>query len=314
MTAAGGPGEKSISLPMRHNNLERELSLILLMTENRGYTVTQLCERLGISRRSLYYYIDFLRDYGFTVEKHGTCYSLDKSSPFFQKLFKKVHFTEDEAITMRRLLDRVDDSSLHVRHLKRKLDALYDLKILDGVNMREQEAQNVTALYEAIKMRKAVILRDYSSPHSDTVTSRVVEPFMFLDGNNEIRCYEIRTGQNKTFKISRIGSVMPLADDWEHEDCHRRVHTDVFTFSGETTMPVELRLGRLAYSLLTEEYPQTVSYITPEADGQHWLLRIEVCSYLGVGRFVLGLLENVEVLGSEDFRRYLRERISGMSV
>ena len=299
---------------MRHNNLERELSLILLMTENRGYTVTQLCERLGISRRSLYYYLDFFRDYGFVVEKHGTCYSLDKSSPFFQKLIKKAHFTEDEAITMRRLLDRMDDSSIHVRHLKRKLDTLYDLDILNDVNLREQAANNVTALYEAIKMRKAVILRDYSSPHSDTVTNRVVEPFMFLDGNNEIRCYEIRTAQNKTFKISRIGSVMPLADDWEHEDAHRRVHTDVFTFSGETTMPVELRLGRLAYSLLTEEYPQTEPYITPEADGQHWLLRIEVCSYLGVGRFVLGLLENVEVLGSEDFRRYLRERISGMSV
>ncbi|MDE5947410.1 MAG: WYL domain-containing protein [Prevotella sp.] len=299
---------------MRHNNLERELSLILLLTENRGYNVTQLCERLGISRRSLYYYLDFFRDCGFVVEKHGTCYSLDKDSPFFQKLFKKVHFTEDEAITMRRLLDRIDDSSLHVRHLRRKLDTLYDLKILDGVNMREQEAQNVTALYEAIKMRKAVILRDYSSPHSNTVTNRVVEPFMFLDGNNEIRCYEIRTAQNKTFKISRIGSVMPLADDWKHEDRHRHVHTDAFTFCGETTMPVELRLGRLAYSLLTEEYPQTEPYITPEADGHHWLLRMEVCSYLGVGRFVLGLLENVEVLGSEDFRRYLREKIKEMRV
>ncbi|MBQ7868930.1 MAG: WYL domain-containing transcriptional regulator [Prevotella sp.] len=299
---------------MRHNNLERELSLILLMTENRGYTVAQLCERLGISRRSLYYYLDFFRDYGFVVEKHGTCYSLDKSSPFFQKLIKKAHFTEDEAITMRRLLDRMDDSSIHVRHLKRKLDTLYDLDILNDVNLREQAANNVTALYEAIKMRKAVILRDYSSPHSDTVTNRVVEPFMFLDGNNEIRCYEIRTAQNKTFKISRIGSVMPLADDWEHENAHRRLFTDVFTFSGETTMPVELRLGRLAYNLLKEEYPQTEPYITPETDGQHWLLRIEVCSYLGVGRFVLGLLENVEVLGGEEFRRYLREKIKGMRV
>lgn len=31
---------------------------MLLMTENRDYTVKQMCERLGISRRTLYYYID----------------------------------------------------------------------------------------------------------------------------------------------------------------------------------------------------------------------------------------------------------------
>ena len=35
---------------MRHNQLDRELKLMLLMTENREYTVEQLCEKLKISR------------------------------------------------------------------------------------------------------------------------------------------------------------------------------------------------------------------------------------------------------------------------
>lgn len=296
---------------MRHNNLDRELSLILLMTENREYTVQQLCERLGISRRSLYYYLDFLRDYGFIVEKRGTCYSLDKNSPFFMKLLKKVHFTEDEAVTMRRLLDRADSNSLHVQHLKRKIERLYDLEILENVTVREQAAQNISTLYDAIKQRKTVILKNYSSPHSDTVSNRVVEPFMFLDNNNEIRCYELSSATNKTFKISRIESVMLLADSWEHEERHRRVCTDVFMFSGERTMPVELRLGRLAYNLLMEEYPQAGRFVTPD-DAQHWLLRLQVCSYLGISRFVLGLYESVEVLGSDEFREYLRMRIESM--
>lgn len=46
---------------MRHNQLERELELMLLLAENRVCTVDRLCERLGISRRNLYYYIDFFR-------------------------------------------------------------------------------------------------------------------------------------------------------------------------------------------------------------------------------------------------------------
>ncbi|GAY27573.1 YafY family protein [Prevotella sp. MGM1] len=298
---------------MRHSNLDRELSLMLLMTENRDYTVQQMCERLGISRRTLYYYIDFFRDSGFTVEKRGTCYSLDKNSQFFTRLFKKVHFTEDEAITMRRLLDRASDNSLHVQHLKNKLTRLYDLDILENVTLREQDADNVSTLYDAIKMKKTVILRNYSSPHSNTTANRVVEPFMFMDNNNEIRCYEIASGQNKTFKISRIESVMILADDQIHEARHKKVFTDIFMFSGEKRLPVTLRLGRLARNIMLEEYPQSAAFITPD-DASHWIVSLDVCSYLGISRFVLGLFESVEILGSEEFREYIRMKIDNMKV
>lgn len=296
---------------MRHNQLERELELMLLMTENRSYTVQQLCERLDISRRNLYYYIDFFRQAGFKVEKRGTAYSLDKASPFFAKLFKTLHFTEDEAITLRRLLDRADGNSLQVRHLRQKLDRLYDLDILDDVELREQAGRNVSTLYDAIKLKNKAVLHRYSSPHSDTVASRVVEPFMFLDGNNEVRCYEISSGMNKTFKVARMESVEMLHDPWEHEAAHKRMFTDIFMFSSEEQLPVELRLDRLAYNILTEEYPRSAAHIAPDG-GQRWLLRLDVCSYVGVGRFVLGLLGNVEVLGGEGFASYIKAKVEAM--
>lgn len=44
---------------MRHDKLERELYLLQLLTENRTYTIERLCEKLGISRRNLYYYLEF---------------------------------------------------------------------------------------------------------------------------------------------------------------------------------------------------------------------------------------------------------------
>lgn len=297
---------------MRHNQLDRELKLMLLMTENREYTVEQLCEKLKISRRSLYYYFEFFRDNGFIIEKNGTKYSLDKDSPFFKKLFKVLHFTEDEAITMRRLLDMVNDNSVHVQHIRQKLNRLYDMDILDDIVMREQVAANISTLYDAIKYRQKAILHNYSSPHSNTLSSRVVEPFMFLNGNNEIRCYELTSGMNKTFKLSRMESVILLSENWEHSDKHKQVYTDVFMFSGEEWHPVRIRMNRLAYNLLIEEYPQAFAHISQDEDKEHWTLQLDVCNYLGISRFVLGLYDCIEVLGNDDFIAYIKNKVEEM--
>ena len=38
---------------MRHDKLERELRLLLLLAENHSYTIEELCGQVGISRRNL---------------------------------------------------------------------------------------------------------------------------------------------------------------------------------------------------------------------------------------------------------------------
>ena len=111
---------------MRHDKLERELNLLLLLTDNRSYTIEKLCDKVGVSRRNLYYYLEFFRDCGFVVNKYGGCYSIDRNSPFFSKLTERISFTEEEAIVMRRLLDRIDENSAIVANLKKKIDRFYD--------------------------------------------------------------------------------------------------------------------------------------------------------------------------------------------
>jgi hypothetical protein len=117
---------------------------------------------------------------------------------------------------------------------------------------------------------------------------------------------------NKTFKLSRVRDVQVLDLLWSNEQYHREMFTDVFMFSGEQPTIVKLRLGRLSYAVLREEYPYSEQYITQE-DDNHWLAEIPVCSYLGVGRFVLGLLEDIEVVDNEDFCVFLREKICMMA-
>lgn len=293
---------------MRHDKLEMQLKLMLLLTENHNFTAKDICERLGISLRNFYYYLEFFRDAGFKVDNNKPFYRLRKDSPFFRKMSETVAFTEDEALTLRQLLDKADDEDLLVQRLKQKLDRLYDLQVLNKVQMREQTAQNVSLLYEAIKLRRCVVLKNYSSPHSNTQRDRIVEPFLFLPGHREVRCYEHATGMNKTFKVTRMDQVVLLDLMWEHEREHRQMYTDVFMFSGEEWLPVRLRLNRLAYQVLLEEHPQAERYVTQESSG-NWLLDMNVCSYKGIGRFVLGLFDSVEVLGGDSFRQFMNERI-----
>ncbi|MDE7377991.1 MAG: transcriptional regulator [Paraprevotella sp.] len=293
---------------MELGKFERQLRLMVLLTQNRTYSIEQLCEKLDMSRRTVYRYIELFRDLGFEVVKQsGNVYRLDKSSPFFREISSMVHFTDDEAITLRYVLDTLADTNIQARTLRRKMERLYDFGIVNETEADRRLADNLQALYEAIRERRQVVLRGYSSSNSRQSGDRVVEPYLFLSNNNEVRCYEPASRMNKTFKVTRIGRVEVLDLLWSHEEEHRPVYTDLFRFSGEERCSVTLRLGRLAVNLLREEYPVGSERLQPDGP-EHWLLQTEVCSFTGVGRFILGVFEDVEVVAPEELRRYLCEK------
>jgi predicted DNA-binding transcriptional regulator YafY len=293
---------------MRHDKLERELDLMLMLTENRHYTVEDICKRMNMSRRNFYYYIEFFRMAGFKVEHNRPWYSLSRESPFFHKLREGINFTEDEALTLRRILNATGDQSIQVQRLRQKLERFYDLQILDGIEVKEQLAHNVSMIYAAIKGHLMVRIVNYSSPHSNTRQDRLVEPFELMNGNREVRCYELTSQMNKTFKLSRMQDVELLDVEWQHESEHRQLLTDVFMFSGERQWTVTLVMGRLSASLLSEEYPRANRYMK-ELDEGRWLVEMPVSSFVGVGRFVLGLYDDMEVRGCQEFREYLEQKV-----
>ena len=294
---------------MRHDKLERELNMLLMLTENHNYTVADVCNRLQISRRNFYYYMEFFQLAGFKVEHSKPYYRIRKDSPFFKKLDEIVHFTEDEAITMRRILDLTGDQSIQVQRLRQKLDRLYDLDILNNVELKEQLAHNVIVLYEAIKGHQTVKLVGYSSPHSNSTKDRIVEPYLLMNGNQEVRCFELSSQMNKTFKLARMQDVQLLDIIWENEQKHKKMLTDVFMFSGEEQWTVTLLMGRLATSVLREEYPKAERYIEQVNDSQ-WQVQLPVCSFAGIGRFYLGLFEDIEILGCDEFKEYIQSKIN----
>ena len=64
-----------------------------------------------------------------------------------------------------------------------------------------------------------------------------------------------------------------------------------------------------AYILLKEEYPMSAAFIKPLPDSGKYYFKAQVQSFLAPGRFVMGFSEEVEVLGSKEFIRFIQKGI-----
>lgn len=292
------------------NKYGRELELIVLLTDNANYTALQLAERLGITRRNLYYYFDYLRACGFGLVKSGTTYRLDRNTPFFRRLHENMALNAREAEYVARLLDGAGKSDLTAVSIRTKLARSYGLYDISNPEVQKLVNSNVAALKDAMARKRMVKLCGYSSPHSSTVSDRIVEPFVFMGDGLDVRCHELKSRQNKTFKVSRMGGVEILDVPWIHEAEHKEVYTDVFMFCGEERHRVELSLGQLSHNLMVEEYPASEAFITER--GGRWLFAADVVSLRGVGRFVLGLYDDIKVIGGDDFVEYIAGKVAAM--
>ena len=294
---------------MDQPKLERLLKLMKLMTGNVNYTVEDLAERLDTSYRSIYRYIETFKRAGFVVHKlDGGVYKLGKESRYFKDISQLVHFTDEEAHIVNQLIEGLDDTNTLKQNLRKKLVTVYNCTAMASSIVKGRNAQNVNRLQEAIENRCQVVLVDYASSHTGVARNRVVEPFGFTTNYVQVWCYEPESSMNKLFKVARIGSVELLDQEWQYASQHDRGFIDVFRMTGFEQHRVCLKLGMLARNLLIEEYPLSERDITPMDDGT-WLLDTQVCNYKGVGRFVMGLLDDVEIVDSPEFDAYIRTLI-----
>ena len=109
-------------------------------------------------------------------------------------------------------------------------------------------------------------------------------------------------------RAARIGSVT-LGDEWQHAAAHREGFIDAFRLHGERRCRVQLELGMLAYNLLCEEYPLAERDVRPLGEGR-WLLDTEVAGMAGVGRFVVGLLDDIRIVEGPELTNYLHRYLS----
>ncbi len=292
---------------MDQPKIERLLRLMKLLTANTTYTVDDLAARLGMSRRTVYRYIDTFREAGFLIRRTGDFIRIDKESPHFKDISQLVHFTEEEAVILKRAIESIDDTNMIKLNLRRKLYTVYDNKSLANTIVKGKNSSIVHNLVEAIGAERQVVLHDYSSAHGGGVSDRCVEPFSFTTNYVQVWCYDLGDGRCKSFKTSRIGSVEVLDHPWQHVQEHKEGFTDVFRMNGERRTRVRLQLGLRARNLLIEEYPLAERDLHEEGEDR-WILDTEVADMAGVGRFTIGLLDDIRLVDSPALADYLRSK------
>ena len=293
---------------MEQPRVERTLRLMRLMAGNAYLTVEQLAKRLDTSTRSIYRYIDTFKTCGFAVEKiDDSIYRLISMPSGYKDLQKLVYFSEEEARVLTYLIESLDETNSLKSSLYRKLCAVCDTKSIKEYSGTSKNAANVQALGNAMKDRKTVILKDYSSSSSGTVRDRVVEPFEFTNNHIDIWAYDCEKKDVRLFKIARIGWVDILPIDWQHEDEHDKGYLDAFSMQGKTQTHVRLEMTLRAKNLLCEKFPLSEPDIT-EKDGKY-ILDTKVSKMEGVGRFVIGLMGDIRVLDSPELVAYINDYI-----
>lgn len=294
---------------MDQPKIERVLRLMKMMTGNNNYTVEDMAERLGISYRSVYRYIETFKESGFVVQrKDGGIYKLGKESRYFKEISQLIHFTDEEAHIVNQLIEGLDNTNMLKQNLRKKLSAVYNCTSLADCVVEGKNAININHLIEAISAHRQVILRNYASSHTGIVRDRLVEPFGFTTNYVQVWCYEPESGLNKLFNTARIQSVEVLSDAWQFAELHHEGYIDIFRISGFEQKRVQLELGVMAHNLLIEEYPLSTRDLT-QIDDCHWLLDTMACDYVGIGRFVMGLAEDIRILTPE-FEEYIHSLVN----
>lgn len=294
---------------MDQPKIERLLRLMMLMTGNVNYTINDLADKLDTSYRSIYRYIDTFKSAGFVVQKNGEYYSLAKESGFFKDISQLIYFTEEEAFLVNRLIDGLADTNVIKENLRRKLSVIYGSTAIADCVIKRENAANVHALREAIEDKRQVILHGYSSSNTGNVSDRTVEPFGFTTNYISVWCFDPKDKKNKQFKTERIGKVEILGG-WEYEERHKVVPVDIFRMSGENRTRIKLKLGVRAHNLLVEEYPLSERDMT-QLNDTHWILETIICRMEGVGRFVIGLKDDIEIIEGDNLKAYIREYVNG---
>ncbi len=169
--------------------------------------------------------------------------------------------------------------------------------------------QKILDLSEAKRNKKIAILHSYASGNSGRFSDRTVEPFL-IESDPKIdilQAFDVDKQAVRCFRLSRIGNVEVTTRPWVHEGLHQIQKRDAFRMTGTKSIRCLLRLNMRAYSLLIEEAPEAKSCLSKEKKTESWLLDINVYNIVGIGRFYMGLINDIEILDAPELKEYAQK-------
>ena len=279
------------------------------------FTKKELAERFCVHKDTISNYFIDLRNAQFELEadsKYRYGFTVDKP---YQALRDLLKFTEEEQDMLIEALDKASPHSKRSEQLKRKLSNIYDYKRLGFENLRKPYLTKVDLLIKAQEQQVQVVLLDYYSSNSNTISNRHVEPFHPSPEDDILHAYDVDKNTLRHFRISRITRIQVTDIPWQYTEKHVIHLTDPFRIVDSHQVLVHLRLKVGARNELVERFPLTRGYIqgaADEADIFDFQCKVNH-KFLGLSNFILGHYHQlVEVVEPESLREHLREEVEKM--
>jgi len=296
-----------VSIVIAQAKILRVLKLISLL-KSRSKSIEELAGIMETTGRSVYRYLDLLEELGFIIDK-------DFNNRFFihsEEDENTLAFDSDEAVLVKDLLNSTaKDHPLKDRVLK-KLYLHSDLNALSTNLLKAKSGLILRKIGEGIRNNVRITLRSYHSAHGEDIRDRWVEPVSFSENYETLAAIDIEDQVIKHFKIDRIEDIKTSNKRRKLFQSQPKIQTDIFGMQSDKETMVKLKLKLRAYLLLKEEFPDSEKYISKQ--GLSYLIKIPVRSYEGIGRFVLGLIDLVEIIGPKDFKEFIREKLAKSNI
>jgi predicted DNA-binding transcriptional regulator YafY len=284
------------------NRIYRVFQLITYLKAKPAKSVKSVMEFLDTSERTVYRYLDMLKDLGFKIERdNGNRIWINTNGNT-----DIIHFTNQEADYLEKLIKTTGKSNKLVESVLQKVRLSSELEIGANLLFKAHLGHIVEQISIAIIEGRQLLIKNYISAHSQTISDRIVEPMCFTDDYESVSAFEVKTKQNKYFNIERMAEVEVLDSKMKYEKEHEFYKPDIFGYQGKSlNKEKEIQMCMRAAQVLKEEYPMSVPYIKsiPESDRYYFMAKVQ--SFQAPGRFVLGFLEDVKVVGSKDFIRFI---------
>jgi proteasome accessory factor C len=295
---------KLFSNMFNQNRIYRLFQLINFLKARPAKSIRSIEAFLETSERTAYRYLDLLKDLGFQIEK-------DKHNKFFivaATESEHIPFTPQEADYLKKLIVSAGKKNKLADSVLQKIQQSTEIALGGDSLFKAHLAKIVEQISIAIVEGKQLLIKGYSSANSQSISDRLVEPTCFTENYDSVSAFEVKTKLNKYFNIERMTSVEVLDTAMEYETQHEFFKPDIFGFQGKRlNKEIELEMSMRAYLVLKEEYPMSARCIKPIPDSDKYYFKAKVQSFKAPGRFVLGFLAEVKVLGSKEFIRFIQK-------
>lgn len=283
-------------------NLERILTLIRELNTPPPKDVPQLIRRTGISKTRTYEYLKLLERMGYQIK---TDEQYRKSFEFLAPKSGKGALGSDELAYLQDLIQKFGTNDLHAQNILHKFDLNLSLIPLADALPQLHKGRIIQLIRTAINTGSCLLLRNYRSLTSNTVENRLVEPMEITEDTRYLIAWDTKKAGQRQFKLDRIEEVDIL--DEKVKPGHVPSPMDIFGLTGDGWSYVTLKLENTAHHLLLEEFPLSQAFIRKK--NKAVFFEGPVRDWKGIGRFVLGLPGEIEVIGPPAFKHYLEGKI-----